>query len=725
MAAGAAMNTTNNTGPADILGGRRLVFLTGSREIGGLTSEGAGIYDLDPDGAQMFVNAVRYMARTPVPPPLPPYAAAVTADGPIAYYRFSETGSVATNSGSLGAAANGTYTGGAVAGAEAPKPPALSRVRNQQHGVAIESGRIAYVTTISGLLNGRTNFTISGWIRRNGTQNNRTGLWGQNDIIEFGYIDNNTLQLWTDNGLNVTPNPFPDGQWAHVVVVGEGSPGTARMYTNGVLAATRTHTLPAANVFPFNIGGGGVFDNITNATGQPTGNYFNGQIDEVAVFDKALTAAQISTHYFSTVPTPPIITRQPVGTNTFEGANIVLSVGVAGPGPFRYQWLDFGSPIPGQTNSTLVFSNIQVIQSSTYSVQISNAFGVTTSVDVDVLVQATQPPTITQQPQSINKYAGANASLVVVATGGINLRYQWQRSGTNVVGATNATLAFPNIQAASAGSYRVVVQNTSGSLTSQVATITVITPVAGSYEEALAGLSPIAFWRFNETSGNIAFDSFGNNHATYTNTATNSIVAPRPPQFPGFEASNRAATFDGVSGFVQGPIGLMNGLSNFTMVGWIRRETNQANRTGLFGQNDIVEFGYIDNNTLQLWTDGGLNVTPNPFPNGQWAHIAVVGQGTPGGTARMYTNGVLAVTRTPHVARGQSIHVQHRWRRRVRRHGEFLQRPDRRIGRVQQSADGRRDFAALHQSRRTGGANLDCDRARQHRRGQQTDGDAL
>ena len=49
---------------ADKLGGHRLVFLTGSREASGLTSEGSGIYDLSPDGAKLFLNAVNYMAGT-------------------------------------------------------------------------------------------------------------------------------------------------------------------------------------------------------------------------------------------------------------------------------------------------------------------------------------------------------------------------------------------------------------------------------------------------------------------------------------------------------------------------------------------------------------------------------------------------------------------------------------------------------------------------------------
>lgn len=45
---------------ARVLAGHRLVFLSGSRERG-ITSEGAGIYDLAGDGQAMFLNAVTYM----------------------------------------------------------------------------------------------------------------------------------------------------------------------------------------------------------------------------------------------------------------------------------------------------------------------------------------------------------------------------------------------------------------------------------------------------------------------------------------------------------------------------------------------------------------------------------------------------------------------------------------------------------------------------------------
>jgi hypothetical protein len=50
----------------DVFAAKRLVFITGSRELN-ITGDAAGMYDLEPDGAQMFLNAVTYLT-TPQPP---------------------------------------------------------------------------------------------------------------------------------------------------------------------------------------------------------------------------------------------------------------------------------------------------------------------------------------------------------------------------------------------------------------------------------------------------------------------------------------------------------------------------------------------------------------------------------------------------------------------------------------------------------------------------------
>jgi hypothetical protein len=60
--AGATLTHDGGAG-TDVLGGHRLLLLTGSRENGGKSSETAGMFDLYPDGAQMFLNAVAYMLQ--------------------------------------------------------------------------------------------------------------------------------------------------------------------------------------------------------------------------------------------------------------------------------------------------------------------------------------------------------------------------------------------------------------------------------------------------------------------------------------------------------------------------------------------------------------------------------------------------------------------------------------------------------------------------------------
>jgi hypothetical protein len=72
--------TVMGNASADVTAGKRLVFLSGSREQG-ITAEGAGIYDLESDGARLFLNAVRYMAGLEDLNPMVPLSARLSATG--------------------------------------------------------------------------------------------------------------------------------------------------------------------------------------------------------------------------------------------------------------------------------------------------------------------------------------------------------------------------------------------------------------------------------------------------------------------------------------------------------------------------------------------------------------------------------------------------------------------------------------------------------------------
>jgi hypothetical protein len=81
------------------------------------------------------------------------------------------------------------------------------------------------------------------------------------------------------------------GNWYHASATYDNNTGTARIYVDGVLRATGSINITAqAGTAVYNIGG----DRIENA-----GLYFNGTIDEVKVYNRALSADEIRTQYLS------------------------------------------------------------------------------------------------------------------------------------------------------------------------------------------------------------------------------------------------------------------------------------------------------------------------------------------------------------------------------------------------------------------------------------------
>ena len=221
------------------------------------------------------------------------YELATANAGPVGYWRLNETdGLIAVNSGSFGSSLNGSYQTGTTPAQPGPRPAAFSGFESDNRAVAFD-GISGYISSGAGLLNGRASFTISGWINASVAPGTRIGLFGQNDCVEFGFSSPGTLQAWTPNGgsVNATFNPQLN-TWYHIAVVGTGS--GLNIYTNGVLAGTAaaTTTSYGSSGDTFNIGGGGIFDTLA-----VNGNFFNGLIDEVAVFHRALSAGEVGTLY--------------------------------------------------------------------------------------------------------------------------------------------------------------------------------------------------------------------------------------------------------------------------------------------------------------------------------------------------------------------------------------------------------------------------------------------
>jgi O-glycosyl hydrolase len=83
-------------------------------------------------------------------------------------------------------------------------------------------------------------------------------------------------------------------------------------------------------------------------------------------------------------------------------------------------------------------------------------------------------PTVTAQPTNQTVSVGQTATFAVLASGTAPLSYQWQKNGANISGATSSSYTTPATASTdNSSTFRVVVSNSAGSVTSNTVTLTV------------------------------------------------------------------------------------------------------------------------------------------------------------------------------------------------------------------------------------------------------------
>ncbi len=110
-------------------------------------------------------------------------------------------------------------------------------------------------------------------------------------------------------------------------------------------------------------------------------------------------------------------------------------------------------------------------------------------------------PSIATQPISVTLNLSNSTQLVTSVSGSSPLHYQWQKGTNNlyvnvinsgdVSGSGSNILTFTNVVLADAADYRLIVTNSVGAATSQVATVTVLLPVT-NFNPAIFQLNPAA-----------------------------------------------------------------------------------------------------------------------------------------------------------------------------------------------------------------------------------------
>jgi len=179
--------------------------------------------------------------------------------------------------------------------------------------------------------------------------------------------------------------------------------------------------------------------------------------------------------------TPPVITSMTLPTNqvAIYLTNLVLNVAATAPGinngfPISYQWQLNGTNIAGATAASYtIHANANTF--GTYSVLVSNAAG-STNAAWQVTVYYPGGLAITQQPTNQYQIVGGSISFYGSGVGSNAVAYQWAFNGTNLAGATNASLTLTNVQAAQQGYYNFTISSAGNSLTSSNASFYLVQP---------------------------------------------------------------------------------------------------------------------------------------------------------------------------------------------------------------------------------------------------------
>ncbi len=326
----------------------------------------------------------------------------------------------------------------------------------------------ANATALYGVLEKRPecDANVSMWHIRCGT------VYNWSPVPLPGQLD---LELSDNNNVNldkvVANKQINDGLFHHAAFVRQGL--TLAIYIDGVLDTniTTPGVASLANSSMFRAGQ-------SICVGVDGTQPFVGELDELDLFDRALSPAEIYAIYAAgsagKCAMPPNILVQPQGQIVAVGGSATFSVTAGGTPPLNYQWSDNGTNLAGATNSSLTLLNVHTNNQGIYAVTVSNLAGITTSSNAVLTVGL--PPMIRVQPASQSVETNCSATFAVSAAGIGPFSYQWWNSGLALGGQTNSSLAISNVQATNFSSYCVVITNVFGVTTSAVAVLAPASP---------------------------------------------------------------------------------------------------------------------------------------------------------------------------------------------------------------------------------------------------------
>jgi hypothetical protein len=420
--------TANGSAPLSYqwqFGGGALAGQTGTNlTLSNLQNAEAGNYSVAISNTHGAITS-SIVTLALVPAPTSPYAQAVLADGPIAYWRLGETNGITAYDYVGGY--NGSYTNVLLGqlGYSAYDTNTAATFGPADDSLVGNIPVIDFATNT-----GLRSFSLECWLNAPPQTSDSaiitkgTGGGGEQFDIDFGssgairflYRDASGAVTLLDGGV------LPDSNWHHIVAVVDAVNLQAAIYIDGNQQATATITPTGILASPQSMTIGSRQSGTTAFDDQ-----LYGTVDEVAVYATALTAQQVQNHFNARYPAsvPPAISVQPASTTNYVSLSSTFSV-TAGGVDLSYQWLSNSVPISGANSSTLTLGPLDYPDAAKYQVAVQNEYGTTTSSNANLTILA--PPTTLNLTSGLVLHLPFNNSLV--DTSGQN------NNGTNV-GATS------------------------------------------------------------------------------------------------------------------------------------------------------------------------------------------------------------------------------------------------------------------------------------------------
>lgn len=311
--------------------------------------------------------------------------------GPLGYWRLDEANQAVAYD--YWGSRDGKANAGVSTGLPGPVPNAAKGFEDNNTAFGFDGTN--GVVEIPPLNISRAAITIVAWIKPNGSQDDYDPIvvcHGGNTAAGLTFQRGGQLGYWWNNAAstyNWASALYPAiNSWNFVALVVEARKAT--VYLDDLTGFGLHSAVNAIHHPPEE------FDAVLNIGADvSTGKFFKGAIDDVLIYDRALTDTEIrairDAGVKGTLPqTQVAIVEQPKSQTILTGTSHALRPKVVGSQPLSFQWKKDGQPIPSATRSCFVFNRATESDTGTYQLFVTQG---TTTI-------ATDPVNLTVKPVS-------------------------------------------------------------------------------------------------------------------------------------------------------------------------------------------------------------------------------------------------------------------------------------------------------------------------------------